>query len=432
MTTVVNTAGVQTRAAARIGQREIRVALLGLGQVGGAVASIAQQNAIEACHFTITSALVRDIHRPRTVDVSRLPLTTDPNTVLRDSPDVVVEVLGGLEPARSIVLAALVAGVPVVTANKSLLAAHGDELFDLAARRGVPLLYEASVLAGVPFLGTFRRRPLARDVSALRGIVNGTSNYVLSRMAHDRVSFNQALIEAQRSGYAEPDPSKDVNGDDAAEKLCVLLRHFAGTSVAPHQIETVGITDIEEHDLDQASAFDGAIRPVITADWNGCAVRGYAGPAFVERSNLLARVDGVQNALTLTTRWSGDVFLSGPGAGPTVTAATVLDDIVEAHHLAYAGAPATVHRATQCTPPATGWFVGLTSRGEALSDETQAQQMLARFGIRVRRASPIDRRDGRARQWLLTAACSREHADAALAVLDEKLGWTARSIRVLE
>ena len=432
MTTVVNAVGVQRHVAAQTVQREIRVALLGLGQVGGAVAAIAQEQGTTGFRFTITSALVRDVHRPRMVDVSRLPLTIDPATVLRDAPDVVVEVLGGLEPARSIVLAALIAGIPVVTANKSLLAAHGDELCDVAAVRGVPLLYEASVLAGVPFLGTFRRRPLAREVSAVRGIVNGTSNHVLSRMAHDHVSFTEALTEAQRSGYAEPDPTKDVNGDDAVEKLCVLLRHFAHTSVKPEQIEKVGITAIDEDDLNQADAFGGVIRPVITADWNDGAVRSYAGPAFVEHSHLLAGVDGVQNALSLTTKWSGDLFFSGPGAGPTVTAATVLDDVVEAHQLVEAGASPSVQRASDCTAPSSEWFLTLTSSSATLSDDTQAQQMLARFGVRVRRASAIDRRNGQARQWLLIGACSREHADAALALLDSKLGCVARSIRVLE
>src|SRR5687768_14110308 len=134
--------------------REVRVALLGLGNVGAALASLAAQCAERDCRFTITSALVRDVHRRRAIGAAIVPVTDDPADPLASKPDVLVEVMGGLEPARSLVLAGLAAGVPVVTANKSLLAVHGDELFDAAARAGVPFLYEASVLAGVPFLGT--------------------------------------------------------------------------------------------------------------------------------------------------------------------------------------------------------------------------------------------------------------------------------------
>jgi homoserine dehydrogenase len=158
MTTVLNDVAAQP---ARVRRREIRVALLGLGQVGTAVAATAA--ALADSRFSITAAVVRDVSRPRAVDTSRFTLTTDPWEALASNPDVVVEVLGGLEPARSAILAALAARI--VTANKSLLAAHGDELFAAAARAGVPLLYEASVLAGVPFLGMFRRRPLARTVT---------------------------------------------------------------------------------------------------------------------------------------------------------------------------------------------------------------------------------------------------------------------------
>ena len=182
MTTVANAARVRSHAPGGVLQREVRVSLLGLGQVGSAIAEIAAQQTHGPQRFTISTALVRDIHRRRSIDTTGIPLTTDSAAALASNPDVLVEVLGGLEPARTIVLAALESGVPVVTANKSLLAAHGDELFEAASQAGVPLLYEASVLAGVPFLGTFRRRPLARDISGLRGIVNGTSNYILSRM----------------------------------------------------------------------------------------------------------------------------------------------------------------------------------------------------------------------------------------------------------
>jgi len=294
---------------------EVRIALLGVGQVGGAIAELASHPSEMPCRFSIASALVRDVRRPRAAHAESLPLTIDPAAALTSHPDVVVEVLGGLEPARTLVLEALTRGIPVVTANKSLLAAHGDELFDAASLAGVPLLYEASVLAGVPFLNTFGRRPIARAITAVTGIVNGTSNFILSRMASERMAFGDALADAQRAGYAEPDPSKDVLGDDAVEKLCVLLRHFGQWSVAPDQIEKSGIDHVGPGDLEQAAAFGGTVRPVVSAEWDQDRLAAYAGPAFVAGSNPLSRVDGVQNAVSLRTRWSGDLFFSGPGAG---------------------------------------------------------------------------------------------------------------------
>ena len=217
--------------------------------------------------FRSRAAVVRDVGRPRAVDTSGFTLTTDPYAALASNPDVVVEVLGGLEPARSAILAALSARIPVVTANKSLLAAHGDELFAAAARGGVPLLYEASVLAGVPFLSAFRRRPLARTVTGIQGILNGTSNFILSRMARGGADFSVALTDAQRllGAMPKPNPSKDIDGDDAVEKLCVLLRHFGDFSVAPSQIERRGIRDVGPADLQHAAAFGGALRPVAVA-----------------------------------------------------------------------------------------------------------------------------------------------------------------------
>ncbi|MGH9372767.1 MAG: homoserine dehydrogenase, partial [Vicinamibacterales bacterium] len=339
MTTVASAVREQTHAPAASHSRDIRIALLGLGQVGSAIADLARRSTDPSHQFTIASALVRDGHRIRRIDTSAIPLTIDPATALSARADVVVEVLGGLEPARTLVLAALERGTPVVTANKSLLAAHGDELFEAARPAGAPLLYEASVLAGVPFLGTFSRRPRAKEVTALAGIVNGTSNFILSRMAADRVPFDAALADAQQAGYAEPDSSKDIQGDDAVEKLCVLLRHFGGVSVAPRDIEKTGIQHLELADLDQAAAFGGTLRPVVVAEWDQRRLTAYAGPAFVPSTNPLARVDGVQNAVSLRTRWTGDLFFSGPGAGPTVTAATVLDDIVEGRCGGHATAP---------------------------------------------------------------------------------------------
>lgn len=431
MTTVATAGAVRAHTRAPLAPSpDIRIALLGLGQVGGAVARLARERALAGCEFTIASALVRDPLRERTVEVGSLPLTIDPAAALDCDADVVVEALGGLEPARTLVLAALTRGTPVVTANKTLLAAHGDELFATSARTGTPLLYEASVVAGVPFLGTFRGRPLARSVTALSGIVNGTSNFILSRMAGDRVGFGEALADAQRAGYAEPDPSKDVLGDDAVEKLCVLLRHFGGWSVSPGCLEQRGIADVDAADLEHAAEFGGVIRPVIAAEWNDERVAAYAGPAFVRSKHQLAAVDGVQNGITLRTRWSGDLFFSGPGAGPIVTAATVLDDAIEARALGKAAVPVAERHATACSTPDTGWFIRLTASD--LVDAQQTVAFLGSLGIRIQRSSRLTARDGRQRQWLLSNACSRSHLKAALDVLQSRSGASAWILRVVE
>ena len=429
MTTVLNDVAAQRAPSWHpYDQREIRVALLGLGHVGSAVAAAAAAPAHSGIRFTVSTALVRDVRRPRAVDTSRFALTTDPFEPLGSHPDVVVEVLGGIEPARSVILAALAAKIPVVTANKSLLAAHGDELFAASARAGVPLLYEASVLAGVPFLSTFRRRPLARGVTGIQGILNGTSNFILSRMARDGAGFPAALADAQRLGYAEPDPSKDIDGDDAVEKLCVLLRHFGDFSVRPSQIERQGITGLVPADLQHAAAFGGTIRPIAAASWRDTTVTAYAGPAFVESTHQLCRVDGVQNAVLLTTPRADGLFFSGPGAGPSVTAATVLDDVVEA----VGGVEPGIAQPRACEiaePEEAGWFVRLTS--SALG-ETEAPSLLASLGVRLRRTSHVDARSGRHYQWILTQPCARAHLTAALDVLEGRTGTQSWGIPSLD
>src|SRR6188768_2862472 len=410
--------------------REIRVAVLGLGQVGSAIATLAARAAgTLPAKVHVAAALVRDPQKPRGIDTAALPITTDPRTALASKPDVLIEVLGGIEPARTLVIEALNAGIPVVTANKTLLAYCGAELFAAAAAAGVPLFYEASVLAGVPFLGTLGRRPLARSVTGLRGILNGTSNFVLTRMAGDGAGFDEALASAQRAGFAEPDPSKDIEGDDAVEKLCVLLRHLAGFDVHPSQIDKTGIAGVEGRDQQHATAFGGTVRPVVVADWSEPALAAYAGPAYVEGTTALSRVDGVQNAIALTTRWSGEIFFSGPGAGPAVTAATVLDDVVEASLNGE-----TVPVESRATPPVTSlndgaWFIRLTSTSLG---EADAPSLLASLGIRLRRVSHIDARSGRHSQWLLTHPCGRVHLDAALDVLSAKTGCGTWRIPVLE
>lgn len=418
--------------------RTFDIALLGLGRVGSAVASLAIAPP-EAFGITVrlAGALVRDCARPREGGLHRrVRLYDDPSRLFARRPDLVIEVLGGIEPARTIVLEALERGIPVVTANKSLLAAHGDELLAAAAASGVPLRYEASVLAGVPFLGTFGARPLAARISRVTGIVNGTSNFILTKMERERQDFGGALADAQRLGLAEPDPANDVEGVDAVEKLAVLIRHFARRSVTPAAIETSGIGGLQALDLRYAREFGGVIKAVVDAEWHRDGVCAFVGPAFVPAEHKLARIDGVENAVCLHSDVAGDLFYSGPGAGPAVTAATILDDVAEccaaADDLAAprGTAPAGC-RVGACEAPATSWFVRL-SGCPALPHGADLSDLLGSFGIWLRRVSTIDSSTGQAVCYLQTWPSSRERVERALAAVSAASGCESFFIRSLE
>jgi homoserine dehydrogenase len=399
-----------------------RIALLGVGQVGSAVAALVAERERE---IDISAGLVRDTLRDRP-HARGLRLTSDACRALDGDPDLAIEALGGREPARTLVLTALERGIPVATANKSLLAAHGDELLDAAARVRLPLRYEAAVLAGVPFLGTFARRTLARDVTSFCGIVNGTTNFILSRMTDERTGFDAALAEAQRRGYAEPDPANDVNGTDAAEKLCVLARHFGDWSIRPDELETSGISPIQSGDIRAAEDLGGALKPVVLGEWRAGDLSAFAGPAFVPSTHPLARVNGVENAVVLRNRWSGDLTFAGPGAGPVVTAATLLDDAAEI----FAGCPAEASRVwkpVRASAPTTGWFVRLS--GEKLPDETAVADLLSAYGIWLRRTAARQDATGR---WFLTHAAKQGQIADGLRALERATGCETFRARILE
>jgi homoserine dehydrogenase len=318
-----------------------------------------------------------------------------------------------------------------VTANKSLLAAHGDELLGAARTAGVPFRYEAAVLAGVPFLGTFANRPLARNISAFSGIVNGTTNFILSQMAAHHAEFGAALGDAQHRGYAEPDPANDVNGVDAAEKLCVLLRHFGGWSIRPSDVAVEGIANVQATDIRAAEQFDGVLKPVVCADWTEGEVAAFAGPAFVYASHPLARVNGVQNAVLLRNRASGDLFFAGPGAGPVVTAATLLDDVTEVTAGSNGAAEwhAAEERVAAAKQPSNAWFVRVA--GAPPPEATTIADLLSSYGIRLRRTSE-PRRQNSEILWLLTHRCGNRQIRSALAALEAATPCQTFRVRVID
>jgi homoserine dehydrogenase len=412
--------------------RPVDIALLGLGRVGSAVASLALSLPDSfGLDVRIGGALVRDCDRPREAGLHRrVSLTSDAADLIGRRPDLVIEVLGGLEPARTILIDALERGIPVVTANKSLIAAHGDELFTAAARGGTVLRYEASVLAGVPFLGTFASRPLAARVTGVTGIVNGTTNYILTQMERAQQDFEDALADAQRLGLAEPDPASDVDGIDAVEKLAVLVRHFGRRSVRTAHIETVGIREVQAADLRQAREFGGAIKLVVAADWPAGAVEAFVGPAFVPADDKLSRIDGVENAISLGRDHPLDLFYSGPGAGPAVTAATILDDVAECCASPLECGPGAAVEPSSCQAPATAWFVRLS--GIALPHGAEIADLLGSYGVWLRRISPVDASAGRSSCYLLTWPSPRARLDRAVSALADACACDVFAIRTLE
>ena len=402
-----------------------RVALLGCGTVGRAFATLSRTAPAATQALHITAALVRDTSRPRPLDLP--PLTDEARLILQSEPDVLVELLGGTEPARSLVLEALQKRIPVVTANKTLLAHHGAELREAAHRTNTPLLYEAAVIAGVPFLGTFTRRPRAANVTSLLGILNGTSNFILTRCATANVTIAEALADAQRRGYAEPDPRDDVQGIDARDKLALLLQHFAHVSVPLDTIETRGLDAIGGRQAAHARELGGSIKPVVSADWTEGAVDAFVGPAFVPHTHPLATVNGVENAIVLRSS-AGRLIFQGPGAGPEITAATVLDDVHEA--LAGSGHVLSRVESGAVNTPATGWLVTLDAA--RLPGATDVADLLASHGLFASRTTSTHSDDGREVRSLLLWPARRVVVERALAALCSASGCAASLLRALE
>lgn len=343
--------------------------MLGLGNVGQAVVRTAAASAPElrrrGLALSIDGALVRDVaKRRRCPAVPRV--TNNIEAFLRGRYDVVIDALAGCEPAGAIAGRLLGKGIPVVSANKVLIAAEGRRLRGVAARGGTSLRVEASVMAGVPFIGAFERRPLAGGVTRFAGIVNGTSHFILSRVAGG-VTFETALAEAQRLGYAEPDPDADISGRDAREKLVVLAEILFGSTVRAESIETEGIAGITPQVLRAAAALGGVLKPIVFAARRAAGrVSAFAGPAWVPSSHPLGAVSGRDNAIVIDTRFNGRLVFQGPGAGPEVTAATLLDDAIEAAGEKGQSLAAPASRtpiALSVRPPDTGWFARVTGVG---------------------------------------------------------------------
>ena len=316
-----------------MGSVDVGVALLGYGTVGASVSRMLAESGDEIERATghrlrVVRALVRDPAKERSFPADNGVLTTD-FAAIRDDPavDVVAEVMGGLEPAGGYVRELLRAGKPVVSANKQLVAREGADLFATASAAGVQLRFEASVCAAIPVVKVLRESLIATNVHRILGIVNGTTNFILSRMERGH-SYADALAEAQELGYAEADPSDDVNGADAAAKMAILATVAFGSRVAIDDVETRGITEIEPVHVAAAADLGMVVRLVGIATLANAAVDVRVQPAFVQRTHPLAAVDGAFNAVMLQGDAIREITLEGPGAGGTETASAVVADLV--------------------------------------------------------------------------------------------------------
>lgn len=316
---------------------QIRVGLLGCGVVGGGVVEALHRNAehMEAqfgVRLELVRVVVRDVNRPRTPHFQPKWLASDWRQVTEASDiDIVIEAMGGISPAREAIKSALRFGKHVVTANKELLARHGEELLALARETGQQLLFEASVLGGIPALHALQTYFGANRITRLRGIFNGTTNYILSRMTDAPIGFAQALEEAQAAGYAEADPTSDVEGYDALYKLKILIRQAFAAEVRVGDVEQQGISRIEAADMVMARNLDCKIKLVAEASWDPAIGRVTAAvrPVLLGSKDTLYSVDGVQNALAVTGDLVGDLVFMGPGAGAFPTASAVVEDLVK-------------------------------------------------------------------------------------------------------
>ena len=322
--------------------QEFNVGLMGLGVVGGGVAT-ALLNGTDTINRQIGRAvnlkkiLVRDPGKPRDFQHPPGLLTTNPEDILAD-PDIhiVVEVIGGTQPAAGYMKQALSAGKQVVTANKEVMAKQGPELISLAHQNGVDLLFEASVGGGIPIVGCLMSELAANDVCSIRSIINGTTNYILTRMANDNTDFEQALSEAQQLGYAEADPTDDVEGIDAVYKLAILASLAFHRRVSPDDVFRQGISQLESQDFRYAQELGYAIKSlaIATAEIaqggeNG-SIQARVYPALVPLDHMLAKVDGVYNAVEVEGSLCGKVLFHGMGAGREPTTSAVVGDLIEA------------------------------------------------------------------------------------------------------
>lgn len=313
-----------------------KIGLLGLGTVGGGVAQVLLDT--EKRHpllrwLSIAAVGVKDVSKPRTISLPAGTLTTDLEAIVRNPDiDIIVEVLGGLEPARSLILTAIAHGKHIVTANKAVIARYGDEIFTAANDAGVYVMLEAAVAGGIPVIQPMKQSLGANRIHTLTGILNGTTNYILTRMQQEKGEFDPILADAQRLGYAEADPSTDIDGLDAADKIAILASLAFNGRIKLEQVHCEGIRGVTAVDIAYAEKLGFVIKLLAIAhrdldsDSDSLDVRVH--PTLVPVDHPLGGVNGVYNAVLLEGEPLGQVMFYGPGAGSGPTASAVVADLI--------------------------------------------------------------------------------------------------------
>src|SRR2546421_3632415 len=322
----------------------VRVGVLGCGNVGAALVRVLEANADlitqrSGVRLEVARVAVHNLAKERNLDFAQGVLTNDADAVVTDpNVDVVVEVIGGVEPARSLMLTALKAAKPVVTANKELLANFGGELFEAAETSGVDLLFEASVAGGIPLMRPLRESLVGERIRRVTGIVNGTTNYVLTRMTEERCSFAAAVSEAQQLGYAEPDPTADIDGFDAASKAAIIASIAFGARVVAGDVSREGIRNITSDDIGAADELGYVVKLLAVTEETDGAVSARVHPAMGPVGHPLASVSGSYNAVFIEGEAVGQLMLLGRGAGGGPTSSALLGDLIDAAKNLHSGA----------------------------------------------------------------------------------------------
>jgi homoserine dehydrogenase len=315
--------------------KPVNIGLLGLGTVGGGTVSVLKRNASEITRragrdIQIRAASARDLSRARLCDTQGIRLTTDSFDIVNDPDiDIIVELIGGLSPAKELVLAALENGKHVVTANKALIALHGNEIFAKAREKGLMVAFEAAVAGGIPIIKAIREGLAGNTVEWLAGIINGTCNFILTEMRDKGRDFADVLSEAQMLGYAEADPTFDIEGIDAAHKLTILASIAFGIPLQFDKVYVEGITGITAMDVNYAEALGYRIKLLGIARRAGNGIELRIHPTLIPERRLIANVDGVMNAVLVKGDAVGPTLYYGAGAGAEPTASSVVADIID-------------------------------------------------------------------------------------------------------
>lgn len=309
--------------------------MLGCGTVGASTAAILMDQAAQlerraGVAIELGPVVVRSLSKPRNVQLPEGTLTTDPWAVVRDpSVQVIVEVMGGIEPARDLILEAVRCGKHVVTANKELLSSLGGELMDAAESAGVDLLFEASVAGGIPIIRPMKESLAGDSVKRVIGIVNGTTNFILTRMSDTGETFTEALAEAERLGYTELDPSADIEGYDAASKLAILTSLAFNARVVGGDVQREGITKVSPEDIEAAHELGYEVKLLAVAELDADEISARVHPAMIPKTHPLASVRDVFNAVFVQAKEAGELMFFGRGAGGGPTGSAVVGDVVQ-------------------------------------------------------------------------------------------------------